>query len=709
MRAERITSPWRLFVVISISLMFTTAAEAQLQWRVFASLKAGRHHHVARYLNDEKILVIGGYVNSTGILGGTPTNTTEIIDLRTAAVTEGPSMTFDRTEFPSLVLPDGDILVFGGHSQSTEGRRAVERYDVTTGTWSVVGQMAVTRRQHCADFLSDDEVLIFGGFYNETAELYTISTGTSRRVADLPSAANSAVSINPDGRGPSFWGFREGGADSDRSFNSIMWDVVGDRWLADLFFDEAPVAPKLTVQPDGSVLVISGATGETFFRTTKSTWLVSPDGVVSKGPSLIEGRQWHVAGPWADDQILVASGLGDGVTFLDRCEWVWTRDNTSTPAPTLNVPRAFSQMIMARAKDGRMRAFVISGLSPGSNTVTVEVLEDSACANGVTSIPLVSMRRAGSAAFNGNVIALTGTGQYETGSAWIRNKVPISAGFDITFRFRLSDGNDNGQPDNGSPGADGIAIVFQTSSPTALGKPGDGIGYNEMPHGLAVEFDSYLNPAFSDPSGSHVAVQVGDGRMLRPWHVAPYLKGLETAGSPNFVADGSIYVARIVLEGTTLRVYCGKGALPAAPTLTVEDVNMQDILRLDPYGACYVGFASSTGKSSERHELLGVEITGCDPLVSSVDDGVEIPRLDVDARVMPNPAIGEARLQLTSPLTVDVPARVVDMHGRVSAQFTIEAGATDVMIPMMGLASGTYRVVVGSGPTSVSLPLVVVR
>jgi len=358
-------------------------------------------------------------VRPDGNLGGSPTSTTEIIDLNTARVSPGPAMGYDRAEFPTIVLPDGDVVVFGGCS-TNGGGSVVERYDVETETWSVIGNINGPRRQHC------------------TAEIFTISTGKSERVVDIPGSANSAVSINPDGRGPSFWGYREGGAGSVRPRESIRYSKATGAWTKDLVFDDSPVAPKLVTLADGSVLVISGATNEAPFVTSTRTWTVSPFGEVARGPNLLAGRQWHSVGTWDQDRILVAGGLVDGASITTSCEWLELSNDRSVPAPFLNVERSFGQMIMARSADGRMRAFAISGLGYGRNTPSVEILEDSTCTNSTTPILYGDLRLAGSARQVSSSIQLTTNEQFQSGAAWLKNKLPVSAGFEFRFKFRLS-------------------------------------------------------------------------------------------------------------------------------------------------------------------------------------------------------------------------------------------------------------------------------
>lgn len=683
---------------------------AQLRWEEFANLEQGRHWHAVQYLAGDRIIVMGGYVNSVSILGGAPTRETEIIDLKTRAVTPGPPMRHARAEFPTVVLPDGDVLVIGGYS-SDGGGAVIERLDVQTMTWTMAGTLQSSRRQHAADFLSSDEVLIFAGFGNATAEIYDISTGRSRSVRSLPSNANNAVSVNPDGRGPSYFGFREGGPNSPRSRRSLRYYPSTDLWENDLEFDETPVAPRVTALNDGSVVVAGGALSEAPFIGSTSTWVVDPRGVVRKGPSLNVGRQHIGMGTWRKGRVLTAGGIANGVVFSDACEWIDLDRGVVERGPDLIHERCYSPMVMAPAADGRMRAFMISGLRNGSNTPLIEVLQDSACQERVISQPLTAMRLVGSAISREGGIRLTSTDQYLSGGAYVDRRISVRDGFDITFSFRLSDGNDNGMVDNGDPGADGIAVVFLRDNPTALGRPGDGIGYHEITHGMAVEYDSYLNPAFSDPSTSHVAVQVGDGRLLRAWHQAPYLRGIATEGVPSFKADGTIYHGRIRYVAGSLSVFVSTTGEFTIPVIKIDTFDIQSALNLDSRGSCYVGFTSSTGMSSEVHELLSVEISDCDPLISSI--GGDQTRFDLqDAAVMiaPNPTASSCSLRFGSAPTADGVLEVIDQQGRIVHRRSIHHGTQQVEL-FQGevLAVGTYMVRIVCAMQVHSLPLVIIR
>jgi len=289
------------------------------------------------------------------------------------------------------------------------------------------------------------------------------------------------------------------------------------------------------------------------------------------------------------------------------------------------------------------------------------------------------------------------------------NRVSVRNGFELTFSFRLSDGNDNGMVDEGDPGADGIAVVFLAETPSAVGQPGDGIGYHEIGHGMAVEYDSYLNPAYSDPNTSHIAVQVGDGRLLRAWHMPPYLRALASTGVPSFKADGTVYFGRIAYEAGRLSVYVSTNGSYDKPVIVVDSFDLQTVLNLDSRGSCYVGFTSSTGRSSEVHELLSVELTDCQPVTSVLDDQQGLGRR-CSMIISPNPATVAAQVQFPLPLPVAALLELVDVHGRVILQQVVPAGATAHSLDSAGsVAPGVYYVRLAAPDGITSSPLTIMR
>jgi len=117
---------------------------------------------------------------------------------------------------------------------------------------------------------------------------------------------------------------------------------------------------------------------------------------------------------------------------------------------------------------------------------------------------------------------------------------------------------------------------------------------------------------------------------------------------------------RVLYDGASLFVFCDTSGVLKEPILRVDNIAFNKILNLDPYGACYVGFTSSTGKSSEYHEIYDIQVEGCQPLVSGVD-------LDIDdvsefsASMVPTPALSEASIVLSHAVSSTTVCTIVDL------------------------------------------------
>ncbi len=85
----------------------------------------------------------------------------------------------------------------------------------------------------------------------------------------------------------------------------------------------------------------------------------------------------------------------------------------------------------------------------------------------------------------------------EAGSVWRLEQIDLTQDFRVNFQMNLGcqDGN----------GADGMAFAFQPIS-TTIGTGGGGMGILGVSPSLAVEFDTYTNGNYNDPSYDHVAI-----------------------------------------------------------------------------------------------------------------------------------------------------------------------------------------------------------
>ena len=116
------------------------------------------------------------------------------------------SMTSSRTGHTATLLSNGQVLIAGGalYRQQQFGAAvvlaSVEVYDSAAGTFHAAASMTNARRSHTATLLSDDRVLIVGG-YGEggaalaSAELFDLATATFRPTGSLMAARGGHTTI----------------------------------------------------------------------------------------------------------------------------------------------------------------------------------------------------------------------------------------------------------------------------------------------------------------------------------------------------------------------------------------------------------------------------------------------------------------------------------------------------------------------------------
>jgi hypothetical protein len=150
-----------------------------------------------------------------------------------------------------------------------------------------------------------------------------------------------------------------------------------------------------------------------------------------------------------------------------------------------------------------------------------------------------------------------------------------------------------------SGGADGIAFLMHNdpAGPGALGQPGGGIGYQDISHSVAVEFDTYHNPW--DPDGNHIGI-TRDGDVdhtsahnaIFPPPIDPPDVYLKSGKAVTLWIDYDHVATKLsaFVSATTTK--------PATPSISAT-IDLQATL-----GSTFtVGFTSSTGGSWSQHEV----------------------------------------------------------------------------------------------------------
>jgi hypothetical protein len=165
--------------------------------------------------DDGKVLITGG---------GTPTNTTEVINIsrETPAWRYVGSMTYARRQMNATLLPDGQVLAIGGTSgggftNAIGSVFAAEMWNPSSEAWTTLASMSERRLYHStAILLPDGRVLIGGGGYpassngdsnHTTIEYYSppyLFKGARPSITSAPSSVGGGQQFfvgTPDGAG----------------------------------------------------------------------------------------------------------------------------------------------------------------------------------------------------------------------------------------------------------------------------------------------------------------------------------------------------------------------------------------------------------------------------------------------------------------------------------------------------------------------------
>lgn len=264
-------------------------------------------------------------------------------------------------------------------------------------------------------------------------------------------------------------------------------------------------------------------------------------------------------------------------------------------------------------------------------------------------------------------IRLTDNDQYRSGALWYYEPVSVNKGFSTEFKFRFSEGNNYQCDDKSLPGADGIAFVIQNAGPSALGYAGGGIGYEGIYNSLAVEFDTYSNDStqienYFDPNGNHVSIQSNGKNKNSSKHLPIYTKGINKTILP-LKADGTIYFVKIDynLIPNTFVVYLDTTKNFKEPVLTVSNIQLDSLLKLNDEAKAFIGLTAATGCAVENHDILSwsyCPVTGGSP--TDVNDN----NLKSDGvNIYPNPSKGDVNIEIDLANDKSVNLSVYDLIG----------------------------------------------
>src|SRR6476620_10293951 len=180
---------------------------------------------------------------------------------------------------------------------------------------------------------------------------------------------------------------------------------------------------------------------------------------------------------------------------------------------------------------------------------------------------------------DGWVLRLTPAVANQTGSAF-GTITALAAQFYTSFAFRLSNADGTAPDSNGRVGADGFTFAIQRVS-ASLGSRGGGLGIEQVSPSVAIEFDTYRNPDFKDPSSNHIGIDING-----------VVTSVATVDVTTPFNDGNVWYAWIDCDASTITVSVSQdGVRPEVPQLSYP-VNVEATIG-DAFA--YVGFTAATG------------------------------------------------------------------------------------------------------------------
>jgi serine/threonine protein kinase len=156
---------------------------------------------------------------------------------------------------------------------------------------------------------------------------------------------------------------------------------------------------------------------------------------------------------------------------------------------------------------------------------------------------------------------------------------------------------------------DGLAFIIVANNTTPPGNSSGGsLGLlspvtngNASNHVFAVEIDTFLNPQYNDPSGSHVGVDINSLNSTDTYNFCN-----STCNQSYFVNQGKFgawidYSATNETLYVVVQPYNGTASTPSPSQIVVPNFTLSKVLEDD--GQMYVGFSGATGENLEHHYI----------------------------------------------------------------------------------------------------------
>ncbi len=260
-------------------------------WSRLSDVPSNRVFSNVSLLNDGRILIVGG-VDAGAMLSGSSAadlhDMVEIYDPATGEWQSSEAMNKSAAEQSVIPLADGRALAIGGvvndSNRALDTARA-EIFDPVTNSWTLTGDMNVSRVSPEAIALTDGRILVTGGSdsYGMTlgdssdSEVYDPDTGEWTLTGPMSVRRMShTLTLLHDGRVLAAGGEDPQGSDYVLYSTTEIFNPVTDTWTPGPELSQPRSNHSATLMPDGSVLLAGGISQKGERYPIASTEFISP-------------------------------------------------------------------------------------------------------------------------------------------------------------------------------------------------------------------------------------------------------------------------------------------------------------------------------------------------------------------------------------------------------------------------------------------------
>ncbi len=187
------------------------------------------------------------------------------------------------------------------------------------------------------------------------------------------------------------------------------------------------------------------------------------------------------------------------------------------------------------------------------------------------------------------------------------------ASFNTSFTFTIFPPCD----DSSRQSADGFAFTFMEDNHTEGGVGGNMCVVLHGTQGqiantfFAVEFDTYLNPEWDDPSDSHIGVNVNSFTSLTTYNLCNLIGNHTNTSCRYFINANTKFTAWIEYDATTewLDIWFANGSIssgivkPKKPVIHYNLEQSHSLFKVLSHEYMYVGFSGSVGVYTEINQI----------------------------------------------------------------------------------------------------------